>query len=976
MLIWLRERKRKVAKWFVYPLIVVFFALYGSAQIQQRVMLNKLTALKVNGARVSYTEYQAVSEEVGRYLSDTPVRPEKSHGELALDQLVQRELARQLAHDLNLRTDDAEVKRMINMQLTGGRGGTINEFAMKRFLQDAGFESPEDFKSYMRRQMDVRLAMNYVASTAVPSEEDVQRALKRQKDMRTIEMLFFNSEDAFPKVKAATEEVEAYFKQHIERYRFPRRMKIDYVEALPETYVAQATPEKENLLRWFNNNKEKFVVPVERDVAAITFLARDFRSRVTINEEELKAFYEKDPSKYQVPEKFRARFVSVPVEIPDASVEAVMAKNPEGYLSKTDAVGVRHLLLRTQPEASDTEKEEVRKKIEAIRARIKTLDDFIRETRENSDDTSNKLEGGDLGFFDKGKMVPEFEAAAFEIPDGTVSQPVQTSFGYHLLWKYSTRKAGEKVSVKEARPKAAAEIDQQAIRDMAKKKLSDITAALAGRSLAAATSITSLPVIETDWFARGDIPHEEASRDRYPFFQAVSQLAPGKVSDIVEGFYRYYLVELIDKQPARIKTLEEARSEVERNFRNQKATELARTQAMEAANRVRSGSLEFSAVPQAYGIPNPTTYTGLRNPQSGQQREENARVDREILSQAFTLTQDKIAGPVDTLQGPTLLKLAKETPEHLPEISEVEKQANDEYRKVVATELARDRIWTVWIDMEKHSDSLRAAAQTLGAEVKTSEFFEPGSPIPGFSNNSVVNYAAAGLRVAGATTSVLEDPPMNQQNPQPIHAYYLIQCATIEESRLPRFDEVKGDVRKDLQLERAAPIAMASAENALNDISSILKAATAPFSASRSIDLGSFARERHLKLVGPVTVRLDTIVQGLPGENSGGSVTATAYNLPLGGLSKVVPVLETAREGDALADRIHGYVVLQVVDIKPAGGGAATRGQAFRAIAQTLQANIQNDWSLRGRKMANIDANPEFVPKDVIEELTKEKNKS
>lgn len=135
MLIWLRERKRKVAKWFVYPLIVVFFALYGSAQIQQRVMLNKLTALKVNGARVSYTEYQAVSEEVGRYLSDTPVRPEKSHGELALDQLVQRELARQLAHDLNLRTDDAEVKRMINMQLTGGRGGTINEFAMKRFLQ-------------------------------------------------------------------------------------------------------------------------------------------------------------------------------------------------------------------------------------------------------------------------------------------------------------------------------------------------------------------------------------------------------------------------------------------------------------------------------------------------------------------------------------------------------------------------------------------------------------------------------------------------------------------------------------------------------------------------------------------------------------------------------------------------------------------------------------------------------------------------
>ncbi len=974
MLIWLRERKRQVAKWFVYPLIVVFIALYGSSQFQQRAQLNRFTALWVNGQRVSASEYQAVSEEVGRFLSDTPVRPEKSHSQMVVEQLVRQELARQLARDLNLRTQDDEVRRTINMQLTGGTG-QANEFAVQRFLQQSGYENEKAFKEAVRSQMDVRLAMNYVGGTAVPTESDIARALKRQKETRNIELLFFNSEDAFPRIQASTDEIQDYFRKHIERYRFPKRMKIDYVEALPESFIGQATPAEENLLRWFNNNKEQFVVPVERDVAAITFAARDFRSRVTFTEEDLKNFFQAEQASFQFPEKFRARFIALSVEVPDASIEAVIAKEPEAYLSKAEAVAARHILLRIPPDSSPVEQEEIHKKAEAIRARIKTEDDFIREARENSEDVTNKNEGGDLGFFERKSMVPEFEQAAFGIPEATVSQPVKTSYGYHLIWTYGHRAAGERVSLKEARQRATGKVDTKPLRDAVRAQLQGIKTALAGKSLKAATSVTSLPILETDWFSRGDIPHPDINRDRYPFFQAVSKQDPGVVSDVVEGNTKFYLVELIEKQEARNKTFEEARADVEKAYRTRKAADFARLQAQEAANRVRSGSLEFSMVPHEYGVPAPVTHTHLRNP-SGQQRDVNMRVDREILTQAFALIQGKPAGPFDTLQGPTLLNLIKETPEHLPDLSEVENEVREAYRKVVATEKARDQVWEVWIALEKYKDNLRQAAESFGVAVKTSDFFEPGAPIPGFPSGSVANYAAAGLRVVGATTSVLEDPPANPQNPQPIRAYYLIQAATIEETRLPRFEEVKEVVRKDLQLERAAPITQASAEAVLTQLSDVLKSATAPLSASRSIDLAAFAKERKLNLLGPLSIRLDPQVPSLPGQSSGASVTATAFNLPLGGLSKVVPVADPVREGETLAERIYGYAILQVVDIKATPTGAASRGQAFRALVSTLQDAVQTDWSDRGRKSANVEPNPDFVSPEAVEELTKERNKT
>ena len=94
----------------------------------------------------------------------------------------------------------------------------------------------------------------------------------------------------------------------------------------------------------------------------------------------------------------------------------------------------QHILVKgTSPEAFE--------KIRAIRERIVAGGDFAEEAKKNSDCPSG-AEGGSLGWFGRGMMVPEFDKAAFEMKKGEVSDIVTTQFGYHIIYK-ADEKGGE-----------------------------------------------------------------------------------------------------------------------------------------------------------------------------------------------------------------------------------------------------------------------------------------------------------------------------------------------------------------------------------------------------------------------------------------------------------------------------------------------------------------------------------------------------
>jgi hypothetical protein len=140
----------------------------------------------------------------------------------------------------------------------------------------------------------------------------------------------------------------------------------------------------------------------------------------------------------------------------DEDCEKYYNENREAF-KEPPQVRASHILVKVDT-ADETEKAKARAKIDSIRARIvgeiNVEQAFADAARENSDCPSGK-EGGNLGDFGHGQMVPEFENACDAMEVGAVSEPVQTQFGWHLI-KLNSKSDGAVVSFEDAKDQIAA----------------------------------------------------------------------------------------------------------------------------------------------------------------------------------------------------------------------------------------------------------------------------------------------------------------------------------------------------------------------------------------------------------------------------------------------------------------------------------------------------------------------------------------
>jgi parvulin-like peptidyl-prolyl isomerase len=120
--------------------------------------------------------------------------------------------------------------------------------------------------------------------------------------------------------------------------------------------------------------------------------------------------------------------------------EADVRKYYEAHKAEFEQVHARHILIRMQgstvpikPGQKDLTEAEALAKAQDLRKRIQAGEEFAGLARQESDDTGSGANGGDLGFFRRGQMVPTFEQAAFALQPGDLSEPVKSQFGYHLI---------------------------------------------------------------------------------------------------------------------------------------------------------------------------------------------------------------------------------------------------------------------------------------------------------------------------------------------------------------------------------------------------------------------------------------------------------------------------------------------------------------------------------------------------------------
>ena len=182
----------------------------------------------------------------------------------------------------------------------------------------------------------------------------------------------------------------------------------------------------------------------------------------SVSDAEAKKFYDENVAKFKYPEKVRASHILIsanPVEI-----EEVITSDPKNKEFKPEEIKAK------VNEELNARKAKADKLYNEAKANI---DGFAKLAKDNSDDTTTAVKGGDLGFFAKEEMVPEFSKAAFAQRPNTVSPVVKSQYGYHIILVTDRMEAGQ-----EPFEKAKTEIKDYLTNQKQLKLLDDLTESL------------------------------------------------------------------------------------------------------------------------------------------------------------------------------------------------------------------------------------------------------------------------------------------------------------------------------------------------------------------------------------------------------------------------------------------------------------------------------------------------------------------
>lgn len=229
------------------------------------------------------------------------------------------------------------------------------------------------------------------------------------------------------------------------------------------------------------------------------------------------------------------------VRVSSGEVRRFYDEYSDSLPEKPASVRLAHILIGLMP--GEATRDSLYKFASLIRDKAAAGEDFTLLAKSYSGDPS-AAEGGDLGWFSRGEMVPEFEAAAYALQPGQISEVVQTQFGFHII--KGTGRKGDKIRVSHILiSMAPSEEDNQRKMALADSLYQLISNGADFGDLARQYSDDEGSKDERGelgWFAAGELLPE--------FISAVSRLEPGQVSRPISSQFGYHLLKVEDKRPA------------------------------------------------------------------------------------------------------------------------------------------------------------------------------------------------------------------------------------------------------------------------------------------------------------------------------------------------------------------------------------------------------------------------------------------
>ncbi len=355
-------------------------------------------------------------------------------------------------------------------------------------------------------------------------------------------------------------EVEQEFRRRNEK------VKIEYVLVKPEELESRIAVGEEELAQYFDKNKSRYQVPERRSVRYALLDLNQLRQRVAPTDEELRAYYKEHLDRYRIQNRVR----------------------------------VSHILFKTIGK-TDAEVEEIRKKAAEVLEKAKRGAKFEELAKQYSEDTTTKAAGGDLGWIVQGQTVLEFEHAAFTLPKGSLSELVKTQYGFHIL-KVVDRETARTQSFEEVRSSILPIVSNEKVERTARELADNISAAVrksGRRPLEELAKEFRLEVAETPPIGVSDPITDLGNTSE--LHEALSRLRPGELSAPIRIERGYVVLTVKEIQPAHQGSLAEVREKILADLRREKAAELAKTRAEELAQRSQSAE-ELAKAAKSFGL--------------------------------------------------------------------------------------------------------------------------------------------------------------------------------------------------------------------------------------------------------------------------------------------------------------------------------------------------------------------------------------
>ncbi len=399
------------------------------------------------------------------------------------------------------------------------------------------------------------------------------------------------------------------------------KVALQYLDFEPKDFTSKVNKDPALVKAYFDKNRSEFQIPEKRDVALIVGTIADFVQAAKISDAELQKQYQENIDSYRLPER----------------------------------VEVRHILIKTQGKPKD-EAAKLKVKAEDILKQLQHGGNFAELAKKNSEDPGSAEKGGELGWIVRGQTVASFEKTAFSLKPGELSGVIETEYGYHIL-QVENKQPAHTQSFEEVKPQLLADAQKQAGSDNLQKAFDGAHAEIV-RNPGQAETIAkkyNLRFFKVDHFtSKGSLPEVNTQPE---VVNAIFAAPKGGVTDVVDlpNQSKQAFAVVTNVTPARNADYAEVQSDVLQHYVSAESSRLSQEAAKKAADRARKGD-SLETIAKEYGL---TVKTAAPFTIDGAAEGIGAG---NLLSAAFKGKVGDIVGPVAAQSGQFVCKVSEKIP--------------------------------------------------------------------------------------------------------------------------------------------------------------------------------------------------------------------------------------------------------------------------------------------------------------------------